>query len=82
VWISGANPEKETIAVEAIRMIEENALIGGEVSNHIYFPENNNFDDRFFGIDLYNKNIPMYCDTGVKRKHLVVRPYSWNEIRK
>jgi len=44
--------------------------------------ENNVFDDRFFGIDLYNKNIPMYCDTGVKCKHLVVRPYSWNEIRK
>ena len=44
--------------------------------------ENNVFDDRFFGIDLYNKNISMYCDTSVKCKHLVIKHYPWNEIRK
>jgi GT2 family glycosyltransferase len=45
--------------------------------------ENNNFDDRFFGIDLYKKNIPIYCDTSVKCKHLILnRSYSWKEIKK
>ncbi len=45
--------------------------------------ENKVFDDRFFGIDLYNQKIPLYCDTSVKCKHLILnRPYSWNEIKK
>ncbi len=45
--------------------------------------ENNVFDDRFFGLDLYRKNIPMYCDTSVKCKHLILnRPYSWGDIKK
>ena len=45
--------------------------------------ENNVFDDRFFGIDLYKKNIPMHCDTNVKCKHLILnRPFPWNTIKK
>jgi len=45
--------------------------------------ENDNFDDRFFGIDLHKKNIPLYCDTSVRCKHLILnRPYSWSNIKK
>ena len=41
------------------------------------------FDDRFFCIDLYKKNIPIYCDTSVKCKHLILnRQYPWNKIKK
>ena len=59
-------------------------LIHRNVLEKIEFrSENNNFDDRFFGIDLYKKNIPMYCDTSVKCKHLILdRPYSWINIKK
>ena len=59
-------------------------LIHRNVLEQIRFrSENNVFDDRFFGIDLYKKNIPIYCDTSVKCKHLILnRPYSWNDIRK
>jgi len=45
--------------------------------------ENNVFDDRFFGIDLYKLKILMYCDTSVKCKHLILnRQISWNNIKK
>jgi GT2 family glycosyltransferase len=59
-------------------------LIHRKILEKIEFrSENNNFDDRFFGIDLYKKNIPMYCDTSVKCKHLILnRPYPWNKIKK
>ena len=43
----------------------------------------NTFDDRWFCIDLFNKKIPIYCDTSVKCKHMILnRPYQWNEIKK
>ena len=59
-------------------------LIHKNILEQIEFrTENNVFDDRFFSLDLYKKNIPMYCDTSVKCKHLVLnRPYPWNEIKK
>ena len=59
-------------------------LIHKNILNKIEFrSENNVFDDRFFGIDLYKKNIPMYCDTSVKCKHLILnRPYPWDKIKK
>ncbi|MEK6862620.1 MAG: hypothetical protein AABW57_00440 [Nanoarchaeota archaeon] len=59
-------------------------LMHKNILNKIEFrSENNVFDDRFFGIDLHKKNIPMYCDTSVKCKHLILnRPYPWDKIRK
>jgi GT2 family glycosyltransferase len=41
------------------------------------------FDDRFFGIDLFRLKEPMYCDTRVKCKHLILnRPFLWRNIKK
>ncbi len=41
------------------------------------------FDDRYFCIDLYEKNIPIFCDTGIKCMHYILnRPYSWTNIKK
>ncbi len=59
-------------------------LIHKDILEQIEFRyENDVFDDRFFGIDLYKKNIPIYCDTSVKCKHLILnRHYQWNEIKK
>ena len=59
-------------------------LIHRNVLEKIEFrSENEVFDDRFFAIDLYKKNIPMYCDISVKCKHLILnRPYPWNKIKK
>jgi len=59
-------------------------LIHKNVLGQIEFrSENDVFDDRFFGIDLYKKDIPIYCDAGVKCKHLILnRPYSWKDIKK
>lgn len=43
----------------------------------------NTFDDRWFCIDLYKKNIEIYADTSVKCKHLILnRPYPWYNIKK
>ncbi|MAG47634.1 hypothetical protein CL617_03435 [archaeon] len=48
-----------------------------------YDKETEAFDDRFMCIDLYNKDIKIYCDTSIKCKHLILsRPYPWNEIKK
>jgi len=45
--------------------------------------DKDSFDDRFFCIDLYNKNIPIYCDTSIICKHLILnRPYRWRNIKK
>jgi len=59
-------------------------LIHKSVLKEINFRyENNVFDDRFFCIDLYKKNIPIYCDTSVKCKHLILnREYPWSKIKK
>ena len=59
-------------------------LIHKNVLKEIKFRYRNKvFDDRFFCIDLYKKNIPIYCDTRVKCKHLILnRPYSWDKIKK
>jgi len=41
------------------------------------------FDDRFFCIDLFKKKIPIYTDTSIKCKHLILnRPYHWKKIKK
>ena len=41
------------------------------------------FDDRFFCVDLFDKKIPIYCDTRIKCKHLILnRPYPWSKIKK
>ncbi len=43
----------------------------------------NSFDDRWFFLDLYSKQIPVYADTSIKCKHLIYnRPYSWSKIKK
>nr|MBI4156523.1 glycosyltransferase family 2 protein [Candidatus Woesearchaeota archaeon] len=48
-----------------------------------YEKDKDAFDDRFFCIDLYNKNIPIYCDTSIICKHLILnRPYQWRDIKK
>ena len=59
-------------------------LIHANVLKEIEFRyENDVFDDRFFCIDLYKKNIPIYCDTNVKCKHLILnRQYPWDKIKK
>ena len=59
-------------------------LIHKDVLKEIKFRyENKVFDDRFFCIDLYKKNISIYCDTSIKCKHLTLnRPYSWQDIKK
>jgi len=41
------------------------------------------FDDRFFCTDLFDKKIPIYCDSNIKCKHLIFnRPYPWSKIKK
>ena len=36
------------------------------------------FEDRWFCIDLYKNNIPLYCDTSIRCKHLIInRDYVW-----
>ena len=59
-------------------------LIHKDVLKQIKFRyENKVFDDRFFCIDLYKKNIHIYCDTSVKCRHLILnRQYPWNKIKK
>lgn len=48
-----------------------------------YEKDKDSFDDRFFCIDLYRKNIPIYCDTSIICKHLILnRPYQWRDIKK
>lgn len=43
----------------------------------------NSFDDRWFFLDLYNKEIPVYADTSIKCRHLIYnRPYPWSKIKK
>jgi GT2 family glycosyltransferase len=43
----------------------------------------NTFDDRWFCIDLYTRKIPLYADTSIKCKHLILnRPYPWSKIQK
>ena len=79
--------EEEFLSNKLIKIISCGmgcVLIHKNILNKIEFrSENNVFDDRFFGIDLYKKNIPMYCDTSVKCKHLILnRPYSWDKIKK
>mgnify|MGYP001615639733 FL=1 len=78
--------EEEYLSNKLIKIISCGmgcVLIHSNILKQIEFRfENNVFDDRFFAIDLYKKNIPMYCDTSVKCKHLLIRPYSWNEIKK
>ena len=40
-------------------------------------------DDRWFCIDLYEKNIDLYCDNTIKCKHLIEnRPWKWSQIKK
>ena len=79
--------EEEFLSNKLIKIISCGmgcVLIHKNILRKIEFrSENNVFDDRFFGIDLYKKNIPMYCDTSVKCKHLILnRPYSWDKIKK
>ncbi len=40
------------------------------------------FDDRWFCIDAYNLKIPIYADTSVKCKHLIIGHQSWKNIKK
>ena len=82
-WIT----EQEVFSNELIKIVSCGlgcVLVHKNILKQIEFrTENNVFDDRFFSLDLYKKNIPMYCDTSVKCKHLVSnRPYPWNEIKK
>ena len=43
----------------------------------------NSFDDRWFCTDLYEKKIPLFCDSSVKCKHFILdRPYQWRDIKK
>ncbi len=38
------------------------------------------FEDRWFCIDLYKNNIPLYCDTSIRCRHLVTnRDYVWKD---
>ncbi|MAG77793.1 hypothetical protein CL616_00335 [archaeon] len=58
-------------------------LIHRSVLEQIEFrSENQNFDDRFFFIDCYDKEIEIFCDTTIKCKHMINRPIPWAEIKK
>ena len=61
-------------------------LIHRDILKEIEFRYNKtteSFDDRFFCIDLYKKNIPIFCDTSIKCMHYILnRPYSWKSIKK
>ncbi|MBI2508199.1 glycosyltransferase family 2 protein [Candidatus Woesearchaeota archaeon] len=59
-------------------------LIHRDVLKEVQFRYDlNSFDDRWFFLDLYNKNIPVYADTSIKCKHLIYnRPYPWSKIKK
>jgi GT2 family glycosyltransferase len=58
-------------------------LIHRSVLEQIEFrSENQNFDDRFFFIDCFNKKIEVFADTTIKCKHLISRTIGWNEIKK
>ena len=51
--------------------------------NFRYEKDKDSFDDRFFCIDLYRKKIPIYCDTSIICKHLILnRHYQWKDIKK
>ncbi|MDD5254360.1 MAG: hypothetical protein PHG05_04675 [Candidatus Nanoarchaeia archaeon] len=51
--------------------------------NFRYEKDKDSFDDRFFGIDLFKLKEPIYCDTRIKCKHLIInRPYQWRDIKK
>ncbi|MBS3108745.1 glycosyltransferase family 2 protein [Candidatus Woesearchaeota archaeon] len=59
-------------------------MIHKSILNNIQFRYDlNTFDDRWFCIDLLNKKIPLYCDTSIKCRHMILnRPYQWAEIKK
>jgi len=59
-------------------------LIHKDILKKIRFRyEKSTFDDRWFCIDLFKKKIPIYADTGVICKHLILnRPYQWRDIKK
>jgi GT2 family glycosyltransferase len=51
--------------------------------NFRYEKDKDSFDDRFFSIDLFKQKIPIYCDTSLICKHLIInRPYQWRDIMK
>ena len=51
--------------------------------NFRYEKDKDSWDDRFFCIDLFEKNIPIYCDTSILCKHLILeRKYQWKDIKK
>lgn len=55
-------------------------FVSREVFTKIRFREDlKQCEDRWFCIDLYKNNIPLYCDTSIICKHLVInREYTWN----
>jgi hypothetical protein len=58
-------------------------LIKKEVLEKIRFRyESTSFDDRWFCIDAYNLKIPIFVDTSVKCKHLIIGHQIWNKIKK
>ena len=61
-------------------------LIHKDILKQIKFRYDKNteaFDDRPFCIDLYKKNIPIFCDTSIKCMHYILnRPYPWAKIKK
>ncbi len=56
-------------------------LLYRDILKEVRFKEDlEQFEDRHFCIDLFRKNIPIFCDTSVKCKHYVFnRPYLWKE---
>jgi|SRR3989344_105814 len=54
-------------------------FVSKEVFTKVRFREDlKQCEDRWFCIDLYKTNIPLYCDTSIKCKHLVTnREYIW-----
>lgn len=56
-------------------------FVSREVFTKIRFREDlKQFEDRWFCIDLYKNKIPLYCDTSIRCKHLVLnREYIWRD---
>ncbi len=42
----------------------------------------NSFDDRWFCKDAYDLNIPIYADTSIRCKHLIINHQPWKDIKK
>ncbi len=78
--------EKEILSNQLIKIESCGAgclLLHKEIIKRVRFREDlEHAEDRWFCVDLFKNNIPIYCDTSIKCKHYILnRPYIWKEGR-